>query len=124
MINLSRTHSHTHTHSLTVTHTHSFTHWQVIEEGALQPVINLLGSSCQESQREAALLLGQFATTDTDTKVRLWCQVLWLFAVCVCVEGEGGIHYVGPRLQLLMQHAADHERRHNSVACGAESGWL
>jgi HEAT repeat protein len=33
-----------------------------LQEGALQPVINLLGSSCSESQREAALLLGQFAT--------------------------------------------------------------
>lgn len=32
------------------------------QEGALQPVINLLSSSCPESQREAALLLGQFAT--------------------------------------------------------------
>ena len=28
----------------------------------MQPVINLLSSSCAESQREAALLLGQFAT--------------------------------------------------------------
>jgi hypothetical protein len=37
---------------------------QVLSEGALQPVINLLSSSCPESQREAALLLGQFATTD------------------------------------------------------------
>jgi hypothetical protein len=36
---------------------------RVLEEGALQPVINLLSSSCPESQREAALLLGQFATT-------------------------------------------------------------
>ncbi|KAF8058408.1 hypothetical protein HT031_005532 [Scenedesmus sp. PABB004] len=35
---------------------------RVLEEGALQPVINLLSSSCHESQREAALLLGQFAT--------------------------------------------------------------
>lgn len=35
---------------------------QVLTEGALQPVINLLSSPCQESQREAALLLGQFAT--------------------------------------------------------------
>jgi HEAT repeat protein len=42
---------------------------QVLEEGALQPVIGLLASSCPESQREAALLLGQFATTDADTKV-------------------------------------------------------
>lgn len=42
---------------------------QVLDEGALQPVIGLLSSSCPESQREAALLLGQFATTDTDTKV-------------------------------------------------------
>lgn len=37
---------------------------QVLSEGALQPVINLLSSPCSESQREAALLLGQFATTD------------------------------------------------------------
>jgi hypothetical protein len=34
----------------------------VPQEGALQPVINLLSSTCPESQREAALLLGQFAT--------------------------------------------------------------
>lgn len=34
----------------------------ISQEGALQPVINLLSSSCPESQREAALLLGQFAT--------------------------------------------------------------
>ncbi|KAJ9505742.1 hypothetical protein QJQ45_029262 [Haematococcus lacustris] len=43
---------------------------KVLEEGALQPVIGLLQSSCPESQREAALLLGQFATTDADTKAR------------------------------------------------------
>lgn len=42
---------------------------KVLEEGALQPVISLLSSTCAESQREAALLLGQFATTDADTKV-------------------------------------------------------
>lgn len=35
---------------------------RVLEEGALQPVINLLSSPCPDSQREAALLLGQFAT--------------------------------------------------------------
>lgn len=43
---------------------------QVLDEGALQPVIGLLSSKCTESQREAALLLGQFATTDPDFKVR------------------------------------------------------
>jgi hypothetical protein len=32
---------------------------KVLEEGALQPVINLLSSPCADSQREAALLLGQ-----------------------------------------------------------------
>jgi hypothetical protein len=32
---------------------------KVLEEHALQPVINLLGSACPDSQREAALLLGQ-----------------------------------------------------------------
>ena len=34
----------------------------VLAAGALQPVINLLSSPCPDSQREAALLLGQFAT--------------------------------------------------------------
>jgi hypothetical protein len=43
---------------------------QVLEEGALQPVINLLNSDCPDSQRESALLLGQFATADPETKVR------------------------------------------------------
>nr|GFB73245.1 ARM repeat protein interacting with ABF2 [Tanacetum cinerariifolium] len=33
----------------------------VLNAGALQPVIKLLSSTCSESQREAALLLGQFA---------------------------------------------------------------
>ena len=44
---------------------HSSQHMKhrVLDEGALQPVIDLLSSSCPESQREAALLLGQFATT-------------------------------------------------------------
>ena len=47
---------------------------RVLDEGALQPVIGLLSSTCTESQREAALLLGQFATTpgsDPDFKVRI-----------------------------------------------------
>lgn len=34
---------------------------RALDEGALQPVIELLKSPCSESQREAALLLGQFA---------------------------------------------------------------
>ena len=34
---------------------------RVLDQGALQPVIELLKSTCAESQREAALLLGQFA---------------------------------------------------------------
>jgi hypothetical protein len=41
---------------------HSLSDMYELQEGALQPVINLLSSSCPESQREAALLLGQFAT--------------------------------------------------------------
>ncbi|EFJ27678.1 hypothetical protein SELMODRAFT_441407 [Selaginella moellendorffii] len=45
---------------------------EVLAAGALQPVIGLLSSSrCQESQREAALLLGQFATADPDCKVHI-----------------------------------------------------
>lgn len=44
---------------------------RVLEEGALQPVINLLNSDCPDSQRESALLLGQFATADADTKARI-----------------------------------------------------
>ncbi|CAA6669036.1 unnamed protein product [Spirodela intermedia] len=41
---------------------------EVLLAGALQPVI---GSCCTESQREAALLLGQFAATDSDCKVHI-----------------------------------------------------
>lgn len=44
---------------------------QVLDEGALQPVIGLLSSSCTESQRESALLLGQFATTEPDFKAKI-----------------------------------------------------
>lgn len=45
---------------------------KVLDEGALQPIINLLNSACQESQREAALLLGQFsAAPDGDWKGRI-----------------------------------------------------
>ena len=44
---------------------------QVLEEGSLQPVIGLLSSKCTESQREAALLLGQFATTEPDFKAKI-----------------------------------------------------
>ena len=49
---------------------HSSTHIKrrVLDEGALQPVIGLLSSQCPESQREAALLLGQFATTEPEYK--------------------------------------------------------
>ena len=43
----------------------------MLDEGALQPVIGLLSSACTESQREAALLLGQFATTDPDYKTKI-----------------------------------------------------
>ncbi|GBG88105.1 hypothetical protein CBR_g46594 [Chara braunii] len=43
---------------------------RVLDAGALQPVIGLLSSRCPESQREAALLLGQFATTEQE-KVRI-----------------------------------------------------
>ncbi|CAL9118231.1 unnamed protein product, partial [Musa acuminata var. zebrina] len=46
---------------------------EVLRAGALQPVIGLLSmvncsSCCTESQREAALLLGQFASADSDCK--------------------------------------------------------
>lgn len=45
---------------------------RVLTEGALQPVINLLSSACSDSQREAALLLGQFATaTEQDYKSKI-----------------------------------------------------
>lgn len=64
----------------------------VLEEGALQPVIALLSSPCIESQREAALLLGQFATTEPDYKARcarLVCYVCarlsraWFLTLCI-----------------------------------------
>ncbi len=44
---------------------------QVLDEGALQPVIGLLSSACTESKRESALLLGQFATTEPDYKAKI-----------------------------------------------------
>lgn len=50
----------------------------VLEEGALQPVIALLSSPCIESQREAALLLGQFATTEPDYKAKYVVGFLWM----------------------------------------------
>eukprot|EP00798_Chlamydomonas_sp_ICE-L_P027369 gene27369-4671_t len=40
----------------------------VLAAGGLQPVISLLRSPCVESQKEAALLLGQFAKEDNPTK--------------------------------------------------------
>ena len=44
----------------------------VLKEGALQPIIKLLQSSCPESRKEAALLLGQFATVqDPDLKSKI-----------------------------------------------------
>uniref|UniRef100_M4CXB3 BTB domain-containing protein n=1 Tax=Brassica campestris TaxID=3711 RepID=M4CXB3_BRACM len=43
----------------------------VIRAGALQPVISLLSSTCLETQREAALLIGQFASPDSDCKVHI-----------------------------------------------------
>ncbi len=44
---------------------------RVLDDGALQPVIGLLSSKCHESQREAALLLGQFATAEPDYKAKI-----------------------------------------------------
>ncbi|KAJ8431291.1 hypothetical protein Cgig2_026267 [Carnegiea gigantea] len=44
---------------------------EVLDAGALQPVIGLLSSCCSESQREAALLLGQFAAADSVCKVHI-----------------------------------------------------
>ena len=41
---------------------------KVLSEGALQPVIGLLTSPCPESQREAALLIGQFATSEENRR--------------------------------------------------------
>lgn len=43
----------------------------MLDDGALQPVIGLLSSKCHESQREAALLLGQFATAEPDYKAKI-----------------------------------------------------
>ena len=38
-------------------------------------ILCVVSSRCQESQREAALLLGQFATTDPECKVL--CYLWW-----------------------------------------------
>ena len=80
---------------------------QVLAEGALQPVINLLSSSCAESQREAALLLGQFATTDNGARGRgargqsaCW-GALWAFPPLPRVCAASGIGW-----QTLAWHLA------------------
>ncbi|XP_043692079.1 ARM REPEAT PROTEIN INTERACTING WITH ABF2-like isoform X5 [Telopea speciosissima] len=59
---------------------------EVLLAGALQPVIGLLSSCCPESQREAALLLGQFAATDSD---------------CKDMHNQAGIAYNGGLVPLL-----------------------
>lgn len=43
----------------------------MLEYGALQPIIGLLSSKCQDAQREAALLIGQFATVDNAYKSKI-----------------------------------------------------
>ena len=63
---------------------------EVLAEGALQPVINLLSSPCAESQREAALLLGQFATTDNGgCAARLRTGLLLARLSWLCGERRG-----------------------------------
>ena len=54
---------------------------RVLDEGALQPVIGLLSSECNESRREAALLLGQFATTTDDTNIEYKIKIVQRGAV-------------------------------------------
>ncbi|KAG6501144.1 hypothetical protein ZIOFF_041013 [Zingiber officinale] len=44
---------------------------EVLLAGALQPVIGLLSSCCTGSQKEAALLLGQFASANSKCKVQI-----------------------------------------------------
>lgn len=52
-------------------------------------MVGLLSSDCPDSQREAALLLGQFATTDSDTKVR--GRADGGVGGCGCVRGGLGV---------------------------------
>ena len=72
----------------------------VRQEGALQPVIGLLSSRCTESQREAALLLGQFATAtvtgNEDYKV--------LYVPC-CFSNTTGRHVFMPQQNQMQRYA-------------------
>ena len=43
---------------------------EVLKRGALQAVINLLNCNCRDSQREAALLVGQFAQYEFRDRTR------------------------------------------------------
>lgn len=65
---------------------------RVLEEGALQPVINLLSSTCTDSQREAALLLGQFATGEGPAAARgppgMWVPHEHLWQLGLLPQGE------------------------------------
>lgn len=42
----------------------------VLQQGVLQPVVNLLQCSCRDSLREAALLIGQFAQCESRNRQR------------------------------------------------------
>ena len=59
---------------------------RVLDEGALQPVIGLLSSECNESRREAALLLGQFATTTDDSNIEYKIKIVQRGAVAPLIQ--------------------------------------
>lgn len=89
------------------------------QEGALQPVINLLSSVCPESQREAALLLGQFATqTPNDDGPGMILMLGRGHSSCMGSCGHSGVQQPALRSSLqaskqrqLGCHAAMHDHR-------------
>lgn len=65
--------------------------------------VMVTGSSCcTESQREAALLLGQFAATDSDCKVTYYTYIhsRFFISLCMCLS----VFFLSEKLQLSHSH--------------------
>ena len=78
---------------------------EVLEEGALQPVIRLLKSSCNETQREAAFFLGQFAViSEPDYKVTI-AQRGVIPSLISILRGDGDREMAAFALSQLAQNA-------------------
>ncbi len=64
----------------------SFTKIGLVDYSLHFSLLHVISSRCQESQREAALLLGQFATTDPECKVGIFYLFRCSFLLPACTE--------------------------------------